>query len=110
MFFVSNCANNYALNLNISMPLNLIFRSSTLMANMVLGIIILKKRYDITKYVSVIMLTAGIILCTFASGMNLAEDPLDDKESFSSFFWWVLGVAVITGKWMSRISQRFIIS
>ncbi|XP_037369694.1 nucleotide sugar transporter SLC35B4-like [Talpa occidentalis] len=44
MFFTSNLVNNYALNLNIAMPLHMIFRSGSLIANMILGIIILKKR------------------------------------------------------------------
>ncbi|NWZ38181.1 S35B4 protein, partial [Brachypodius atriceps] len=43
MFFTVSVVNNYALNLNIAMPLHMIFRSGSLIASMALGIIILKK-------------------------------------------------------------------
>jgi UDP-xylose/UDP-N-acetylglucosamine transporter B4 len=36
--------NNIALGYNISMPLHIIFRSGGLIANMIMGAIILKKR------------------------------------------------------------------
>ncbi|XP_074998636.1 nucleotide sugar transporter SLC35B4 isoform X2 [Calonectris borealis] len=45
MFFTVSVVNNCALSLHISMPLHMIFRSGSLIANMALGIIILKKRY-----------------------------------------------------------------
>ncbi|XP_029773867.1 UDP-xylose and UDP-N-acetylglucosamine transporter [Suricata suricatta] len=45
MFFTVSVVNNYALNLNIAMPLHMIFRSGSLIANMILGIIILKKSH-----------------------------------------------------------------
>lgn len=38
---------------------------------MIMGIIILKKRYDISKYLSVIMITMGIITCTIVSGKDV---------------------------------------
>ncbi|OWK62847.1 UDP-xylose and UDP-N-acetylglucosamine transporter [Lonchura striata] len=47
MFFTVSVVNNYALNLNIAMPLHMIFRSGSLIASMALGIIILKKRYSV---------------------------------------------------------------
>jgi UDP-xylose/UDP-N-acetylglucosamine transporter B4 len=85
--------------MNISMPLNLIFKSSSLMANLVLGMIILKKRYILSKYISVILITIGIILCTFASGSNIRKDEKDktDKDGSSSFYWWCIGVFLMIG-------------
>uniref|UniRef100_A0A3Q2Y735 Solute carrier family 35 member B4 n=1 Tax=Hippocampus comes TaxID=109280 RepID=A0A3Q2Y735_HIPCM len=48
MFFTVSVINNYALNFNIAMPLHMIFRSGSLIANMVLGIVLLKKRWAST--------------------------------------------------------------
>ena len=45
LFFVVSVLNNLALGYRISMPLHIIFRSGGLFANMVLGAIILGKRY-----------------------------------------------------------------
>lgn len=76
------------------MPLNLIFRSSTLLANMALGKLIFKKRYDNSKYCSVVFVSIGIFMCTLASGSDIATDH---DESSSEFFWWIVGVVLMSG-------------
>jgi UDP-xylose/UDP-N-acetylglucosamine transporter B4 len=40
---------------------------------MILGIIILKKEYPLSKYVSVVMVTVGIFMATLASASNAAQ-------------------------------------
>ena len=40
-FFLVSVTNNYALNFNIPMPLHMIFRAGSLLANMILGVILL---------------------------------------------------------------------
>jgi len=107
MFFIVSVCNNYAFDFNIPMPLHMIFRAGSLIANMVMGIIILKKRYDIWKYISVFMITGGIILCTIVSGSKVeqikateaAAAELEAKTAamgFSVFFWWSLGISLLT--------------
>ncbi|KAF4523316.1 hypothetical protein B566_EDAN011795 [Ephemera danica] len=76
MFFTSSVCNNYSLNFNVPMPLHMIFRSGSLVANMALGVVILKRRYTTMKYTSVLMITAGIILCTFESSKHVHLLPL----------------------------------
>lgn len=97
MFFVSNVCNNYAFNFHIPMPLHMIFRAGSLMANMVMGIIILKKSYDIWKYISVILITLGIIVCTISSGSSLknTKGPTE-TDSFGILFWWSIGISLLT--------------
>jgi len=56
LFFGANVCNNYAFNFNIPMPLHMIFRSGSLMANMIMGIVLLKKRYNLRQYSSVAMI------------------------------------------------------
>uniref|UniRef100_G1NUF2 Solute carrier family 35 member B4 n=1 Tax=Myotis lucifugus TaxID=59463 RepID=G1NUF2_MYOLU len=72
MFFTVS-VNNYALNLNITMPLHMIFRSGSLIANMILGIIILKKRYSIFKYASIALVSVGIFICTSMSAKQVVR-------------------------------------
>lgn len=85
-----------AFNFNISMTLHLIFRAvrlvsllfnsdgfmsesnylflcfqGSLMANMILGMIIMHKRYNFMKYASVAMISVGIAVCTMASGKDV---------------------------------------
>ncbi|XP_037925751.1 UDP-xylose and UDP-N-acetylglucosamine transporter [Hermetia illucens] len=104
MFFVSSVCNNYAFDFNIPMPLHMIFRAGSLIANMIMGILILKKRYELSKYVSVLMITAGIVICTIVSGSDVQDTSNPDirkpqgteKSQFSVFFWWTLGITLLT--------------
>ncbi|KAJ3596512.1 hypothetical protein NHX12_002919 [Muraenolepis orangiensis] len=97
MFFTVSVINNYALNFNIAMPLHMIFRSGSLIANMILGIIILKKRYSASKYMSVALISAGIFICTIMSAkqVNVATDP-SKEESAYAFVRWLIGITMLT--------------
>uniref|UniRef100_A0A8C1SIQ7 Solute carrier family 35 member B4 n=2 Tax=Cyprinus carpio TaxID=7962 RepID=A0A8C1SIQ7_CYPCA len=83
MFFTVSVINNYALNFNIAMPLHMIFRSGSLIANMILGIIILKKRYSASKYLSIMLVSLGIFICTIMSAKQVVSHfRLDHKILF----------------------------
>ncbi|XP_014306546.1 UDP-xylose and UDP-N-acetylglucosamine transporter-like, partial [Myotis lucifugus] len=87
MFFTVSLVNNYALNLNIAMPLHMIFRSGSLIANMILGIIILKKRYSIFKYASIALVSVGIFICTSMSAKQVtSQSSLSENEGFQAFY------------------------
>ncbi|XP_036761475.1 nucleotide sugar transporter SLC35B4 [Manis pentadactyla] len=97
MFFTVSVVNNYALNLNIAMPLHMIFRSGSLIANMILGIIILKKRYSIFKYTSIALVSVGIFICTFMSAKQVtSQSSSSETDGFQAFAWWLLGIAALT--------------
>lgn len=71
------------------------------MANMVMGIIILNKKYTVDKYLSVFMITMGIILCTVISGHEVKSTQVVTKNSvpttpMENFLWWILGIALLT--------------
>ncbi|XP_053319127.1 UDP-xylose and UDP-N-acetylglucosamine transporter [Spea bombifrons] len=97
MYFTVSVVNNYALNLNISMPLHMIFRSGSLIANMILGIIILKNRYSTSKYLSIGLVSMGIFICTLMSAKQVASHPsATEEDGFIAFLWWLLGIAALT--------------
>ncbi|KAI5692901.1 hypothetical protein M8J76_012776 [Diaphorina citri] len=99
MFFITNVCNNYAFDFNIAMPLHMIFRAGSLITNMIMGIIILKKVYTLDKYVSVIMITLGIIICTIMSSQEIKKYGVSDEEQLSyseNLFWWSLGITLLT--------------
>jgi UDP-xylose/UDP-N-acetylglucosamine transporter B4 len=96
-FFIVSTANNMAFNFNISMTLHLIFRAGSLMANMVLGMVIMGKRYNLTRYVSVAMISVGIAVCTIASGKDVGTSSAEPADGgFSAYFWWVVGISILT--------------
>ncbi|GAA6065827.1 UDP-xylose and UDP-N-acetylglucosamine transporter, partial [Tachysurus ichikawai] len=97
MFFTVSVINNYALNFNIAMPLHMIFRSGSLIANMVLGIIILKKRYSSNKYLSIFLVSVGIFICTIMSAKQVsAEKAATQEEGMYIFLHWLLGIGMLT--------------
>ncbi|CAG9786542.1 unnamed protein product [Diatraea saccharalis] len=102
-FWSSSLANNYAFNFNISMPLHMIFRAGSLMANMAMGVWILKKKYPPLKYLAVLMISAGIIICTIQSSSEVKaprethEDATEEERlKFIDWLWWCLGIAILT--------------
>ncbi|KAL1492348.1 hypothetical protein ABEB36_010608 [Hypothenemus hampei] len=111
-FFATSVVNNWAFAFNIPVPLHFIFRAGSLIANLIMGVFILKKKYSWDKYVSVFMITAGIIICTFYSSQEVGnkqnckdcgnqhtpEDILDQEViDAADFFWWLIGIVLLTG-------------
>lgn len=97
MFFTISVINNYALNFNIAMPLHMIFRSGSLIANMILGIIILKKRYTMSKYLSIVLVSVGIFICTIMSAKQVSDEKGGTEEDgVYAFMHWLLGIAMLT--------------
>lgn len=97
MFFTVSVINNYALNFNIAMPLHMIFRSGSLIANMILGIVILKKRYSMSKYLSIALVSLGIFICTIMSAKQVSvEEGATEEDGVYAFMHWLLGIAMLT--------------
>ncbi|XP_076863739.1 UDP-xylose and UDP-N-acetylglucosamine transporter [Brachyhypopomus gauderio] len=97
MFFTVSVINNYALNFNIAMPLHMIFRSGSLIANMILGIIILKRRYSTSKYLSIVLVSVGIFICTVMSAKQVSSvKGATDEDGVHVFLHWLLGIAMLT--------------
>lgn len=77
------------------------------MANMILGMIILHKRYTFTKYASVIMISIGIATCTIMSGKEVknvkhsnvtteAEREMLEADDVINFWWWIVGICMLS--------------
>jgi len=105
MYFIVSVVNNAALGFNISMPLHMIFRAGSLMANMILGMIILNKRYAKVKYLSVIIISMGIAACTIVSGRSVSsnknqaiDNEVGDSDATEAmdFMWWMVGITMLT--------------
>lgn len=66
LFFLINVGNNLSLSFGVSVPLFIIFRSGTLIANLILGRLLKNKIYSYGKILSVIFVSIGIITFTLA--------------------------------------------
>ncbi|XP_003375703.1 UDP-N-acetylglucosamine transporter slc35b4 [Trichinella spiralis] len=99
LFFLVNVINNQALSYNIPVPLHIIFRSGSLMTNLLLGVWILNKRYSWVKYISVLMITAGIMICTSATynaSMMSSPKSLQENETIKYNKHLLIGVCMLT--------------
>jgi len=118
MFFLANICNNWAFDFNVPMPLHIIFRSGSLITNMMMGILILKKKYTFSKYLSVLMITLGIIICTIVSGRDVKSTATRGPPTtpYEDFFWWTIGITLLVaalvitarmGLYQETLFQRF---
>jgi len=96
MYFLVSVSNNYALNFNIPMPLHMIFRAGSLMANMLLGVMILGKQYTVSKYLSILMITVGIITCTYSSTSSKSVEGGVEDEGEKEESWIMVGISLLT--------------
>ncbi|KAK0044770.1 UDP-xylose and UDP-N-acetylglucosamine transporter [Biomphalaria pfeifferi] len=94
-FFIVQTLNNYTFGFNISMPLHMIFRAGSLIANLVLGVVILKKQYKVTKYLSVVLITLGIAICTIASANQNEKMASHTGDAAYDYMIWVIGLVLL---------------
>ncbi|CAO3652140.1 unnamed protein product [Mucor hiemalis] len=98
VFFIVSLLNNLALGYNISVPLHIIFRSGGLIVNMILGALILKKRYSLDQVIGVILVTAGVIWATLDSASaHTSSNPEMTTEFFTGIFLLVIAMILSAG-------------
>ncbi|KAH8332497.1 hypothetical protein KR074_004294 [Drosophila pseudoananassae] len=93
MFFITSVCNNYVFEFNVPMTLHMIIRGGSLISNMCLGTLILKRSYRISQYVAVVMISVGIFVCTYFSSRDVAGKREHATEA--DIFWWVVGVVLL---------------
>lgn len=96
---------NYALQLDVAMPLYMVLSAATLCVNMAMGRWLLRRQYGALKYVAVAMITVGVGVFTVSSSSSAAAaSPLvgkADRPAASegggggSMVWWSLGVLLM---------------
>lgn len=62
---------------------------------MVMGVIILKKKYTLDKFISVGMITAGISICTIVSSKDVVSDFMLIQLYFILFKLFILSKSII---------------
>ncbi|KAI8329706.1 UAA transporter [Chlamydoabsidia padenii] len=90
LFFTVSVLNNLALGYHISVPLHIIFRSGGLIVNMIMGAIVLGKRYSAGQIIGVLCVTAGVILATLDNVNNSTSQ--EDAGSTTDF---VTGISLL---------------
>ncbi|KAI9477788.1 MAG: UAA transporter [Benjaminiella poitrasii] len=104
MFFIVSLLNNLALGYNISVPLHIIFRSGGLIVNMILGALILKKRYSLGQIVGVLFVTAGVVWATLDNASSSHESNSGNTTEFLTGIFLLL-VAMILSAGMGLFQE-----
>lgn len=87
------------LHYQVGIPLQQLLRSGTLIANLILGLVMLKKSYKPTKYLSIAMITIGIAMATLASANSRStkENLIEIEKSSSQWLSnWFVGFLLFT--------------
>jgi len=93
LFFGSSLSANAALAYNISMPLQMIFKSGSLLANMILSVLVLKRSYTWQKYLSVGMISVGITICTLMSARP--SNSAQVEFTYEEYMKWLWGIFLL---------------
>ncbi|OBZ71846.1 UDP-N-acetylglucosamine transporter YEA4 [Grifola frondosa] len=83
LFYCISLLNNTAFGYNIPMPVHIIFRSGGLVISMLMGWVLVGRRYNLTQITSVLLVTAGVIFTTLsASGSRGSSSKTSTKSNF----------------------------
>ncbi|KAF9928402.1 golgi uridine diphosphate-N- acetylglucosamine transporter [Linnemannia zychae] len=97
MFFVVSVFNNQALAYKISIPLHIIFRSGGLMVGMILGMLLMKKRYSRSQIFAVTIVTIGVIYATTSAKTNTSQKSSSkQQDSTNNAGDYAIGVIMLT--------------
>ncbi|KAI8992210.1 UAA transporter [Pilobolus umbonatus] len=97
VFFLVSMLNNLALGYAISVPLHIIFRSGGLIMNMILGSVILKKRYSLGQVVGVILVTLGVIWATLDNASTSENKEGSTKEFITGILFLTVAMVLSAG-------------
>ena len=81
LFVSVSVINNWSFSFNIPLTLHIVFRAGSLVTNCILSRLILKKHFSVEKYISVMIITSGIFLCTFMSASSKQNEQLNSLSS-----------------------------
>lgn len=93
MFLMVSVLNNYAFTY-IDMPLHIVFKSSSLMVNMLIGRWFLQRRYPQAQQISVVVVSLGVLLTTLASS-SASSGPKQLVEGMSPLYRYLVGILVL---------------
>ncbi|KAI0352744.1 UAA transporter [Trametes cingulata] len=75
LFYAVSLLNNAAFGYSIPMPVHIIFRSGGLVVSMLMGWLIAGKRYNVIQVLSVLLVTAGVVLTTLSASAPKGKSP-----------------------------------
>ncbi|KAI9440730.1 UAA transporter [Lactarius indigo] len=94
LFYTISLLNNLAFGYSIPMPVHIIFRSGGLVISMLMGWLISGKSYTISQVLSVLVVTAGVILTTLSSHQSHQTADITSFDTHPHRY--LQGIAILT--------------
>ncbi|GLB33248.1 putative UAA transporter family protein [Lyophyllum shimeji] len=94
LFYFISLLNNAAFAYRIPMAVHIIFRSGGLIVSMLLGWIVVGKRYTLAQILSVLLVTLGVVLTTLSASSPGQPSPTVDTQS--NPYTYATGIAILT--------------
>jgi len=92
LFFATSVLNNLVFSYNISIPIHIIFRSSSIITTMLMSWLILKRKYSLQQILSIVIVTIGLIATTLSSS-NQKNNKIEEKNT--NFENWIKGIFLL---------------
>ncbi|KAI0772513.1 UAA transporter [Trametes elegans] len=96
LFYGISLLNNAAFAYSIPMPVHIIFRSGGLVISMLMGWLLAGKRYNITQVLSVLLVTAGVVLTTLSASAPKTKSQSAAITHASEQWRYATGIALLT--------------
>ena len=93
--WLSSVLSSQAYLYNISVPFHMVFKSSILLVNMCIGFLVIKKRYSLSQVSSVLFVTLGVLLTTFASLPKSVLEGTKEGEQPFDLASWIFGISIL---------------
>ncbi|XP_048252871.1 UDP-xylose and UDP-N-acetylglucosamine transporter-like isoform X2 [Haliotis rufescens] len=111
IYLVTVALHNILLIYKVPIPIVVLLKSGSLVANLILGIIILKKRYKWSKYVSVALITVGLAVCTVSSAKQATDNPGHTGDAAHDYLMWLVGIGMLSfalfmSAWMGIFQEQ----
>ncbi|KAI9063482.1 hypothetical protein FKP32DRAFT_721471 [Trametes sanguinea] len=104
LFYAVSLLNNAAFAYAIPMPVHIIFRSGGLVVSMLMGWAVAGKRYNATQVLSVLLVTAGVLLTTLSASTSKRDKSPTAASSPSPS---VSTDSQADGGWLAREQWRY---
>lgn len=92
LFFVSSVLNNLVFEYHISIPIHIIFRSGSIIVNMLMSWLILKRRYSLQQILAIFIVTVGLIITTLSSAKDQGKLETHTETNLKE---WITGIAIL---------------
>lgn len=105
VFFSQSIINNVAFGYDISMVLHSIFRSGSLIMNLIVGLLFFGTKIPFNKMLCVLAITIGIALATYGSSQSVklnSETVFNKQVNYSN---WMFGISLLT---ISQVMSGFL--